>query len=119
MSHTSFIRIRNWQLASTFVLACKLASSAEPQPAALLSATAESPTTNSGPTIKCEELLYDFGKVDAGTLVKHEYMFTNIGNQTLVVSNVQPSCGCTTAGAWDKVVEPGKTGIIPIQFNSA
>src|SRR5262249_16376265 len=28
-------------------------------------------------------------------------------------------CGCTTAGNWDKTVEPGKTGVIPIQFNSS
>ena len=119
MSPSCFIAIPNWQLASAFVLACALASSAEPQPAPLVSATAESSTTNAGPTIKFAELLYDFGQVDAGTLVKHEYIFTNIGNQTLVVSNVQPSCGCTTAGSWDKVVEPGKTGIVPIQFNSA
>jgi copper(I)-binding protein len=32
---------------------------------------------------------------------------------------VQPQCGCTTAGDWTKQVEPGKTGVIPIQFNTA
>jgi hypothetical protein len=118
MNPNRSVRIPNWPLASAFVLAVVLASSAEPQPAPLLSATLESSGTNAGPTIKFAEVLYDFGKADSGTLVKHEYIFTNIGSQTLVVSNVQPSCGCTTAGSWDKVVEPGKTGIIPIQFNS-
>jgi Protein of unknown function (DUF1573) len=32
---------------------------------------------------------------------------------------VQPTCGCTTAGDWTRRVEPGKTGTIPIQFNTA
>ncbi len=36
----------------------------------------------------------------------------------LQVSNVQVSCGCTTAGEWSRQVEPGKIGSIPIQFNS-
>src|SRR5207244_1767029 len=27
-------------------------------------------------------------------------------------------CGCTTAGTYDKKVEPGKTGLIPIEFDS-
>src|SRR5436190_12782374 len=66
MSLNRSIRIPNWQLASAFVLACALAGSAEPQPAPLPSATAESSATNAGPTIKFAELLYDFGKVDAG-----------------------------------------------------
>jgi copper(I)-binding protein len=32
---------------------------------------------------------------------------------------VAPGCGCTTVGEWTKQVEPGKTGVIPIQFNTA
>ncbi len=62
---------------------------------------------------------YDFGKVDSGTLVQHDYVFTNTGNQVLEINDVHPSCGCTTAGNWDKMVEPGQTGKIPVQFNSA
>ena len=32
---------------------------------------------------------------------------------------MRPGCGCTTAGEWTKTVEPGKTGNIPIQVNTA
>lgn len=69
--------------------------------------------------IQFAEPVYDFGKVSSGELVKHEYIFTNIGNADLDLSNVQPSCGCTTAGDWTHKVPPGKTGVVPIQFNSA
>jgi len=72
-----------------------------------------------GPKIQFETPVYDFGKVKSGELVKHTFIFTNIGNELLVLTNVQPSCGCTTAGEWTRQVEPGKTGSIPIQFNSA
>ena len=105
-------------LVAALVSLSVFASIAEPAPSTVPSATIVSTATNTGPVIKFAEVLYDFGKVDSGTVVKHDYAFTNIGDQTLIVTNVQPSCGCTTAGSWDKMVEPGKTGIIPIQFNS-
>lgn len=62
--------------------------------------------------------VYDFGKVRSGEVVKYTYVFTNVGGAMLQVSNVQVSCGCTTAGEWSRQVEPGKIGSIPIQFNS-
>lgn len=85
------------------------------------SATAaqETPVAVPGPHIAFDKAAYDFGKVESGELVKHTFFFTNTGNQTLEVREVRPSCGCTTAGAWDKQVEPGKFGSIPVQFNSA
>jgi len=63
--------------------------------------------------------IYDFGKAQAGELVKYSFIFTNVGDQTLEVTAVQPSCGCTTAGDWTHKVEPGQTGTIAVQFNSA
>src|SRR6266498_1427889 len=73
---------------------------------------------SAGPKIQFAEAVYDFGKIGAGELVKHEFVFTNIGTATLEIKDVRPGCGCTTAGIWDKRVEPGKTGVIPLQFNS-
>lgn len=71
-----------------------------------------------GPKIQFANPIYDFGKVKAGDLVKYTYYFTNVGDQTLELKGVQPSCGCTTAGDWSKSVEPGQIGKVPIQFNS-
>jgi hypothetical protein len=65
--------------------------------------------------------VYDFGKAKSGELVRYTYVFTNLDscNEVLEVRGVQPQCGCTTAGEWTKRTAPGKTGAIPIQFNSA
>src|SRR6266403_942449 len=73
----------------------------------------------SGAKIQFDEAIYDFGKVNSGEVVKHSFVFTNIGTTTLEIKDVRPGCGCTTAGTWDKIDEPGKTGSIPLQFNSA
>ncbi len=51
--------------------------------------------------------------------MKHSFVFTNIGTATLEILDVRPGCGCTTAGTWDRKVEPGKTGSIPLEFNSS
>jgi hypothetical protein len=73
----------------------------------------------SPPRIAFEELVHDFGEIRPNQVVNHSFIFTNTGGETLVISEVRPGCGCTTAGAWDKEVAPGKTGAIPLQFNSS
>lgn len=75
-------------------------------------------TNGIGPKIKFDSVTYDFGRVVSGTQVKHDFVFTNVGDTTLQITGVQPGCGCTTVGEWTHTVEPGKSGVIPIQFNS-
>jgi hypothetical protein len=50
---------------------------------------------------------------------RHDFIFTNVGTAILEITGVRPACGCTTVGEWTKTVQPGKTGTIPLQFNSA
>jgi hypothetical protein len=76
-------------------------------------------TPLSGPRIQFAEPAHDFGEVQSGATLKHTFVYTNIGSAALEILQVRPSCGCTTAGEWDKRVEPGATGRIPIQFSSA
>jgi hypothetical protein len=73
-------------------------------------------TNGIGPKIQFEATIHDFGKVKSGDIVKYTYVFTNGGDQVLELSGVQ-ACGCITAD-YTKKVEPGKTGSIPLSFNS-
>jgi hypothetical protein len=92
------------------------ALASQPQPPLVLASTAS--TNASGARIQFATTTYDFGKVNGDEVVKYAYVFTNVGNALLEISNVQTSCGCTTAGDWSRKVEPRKTGSIPIEFNS-
>jgi hypothetical protein len=74
--------------------------------------------TNTGGKIAFADTVFDFGKIRAGDMAKHTFVFTNVGPDVLSVTHVQPSCGCTATADWTRTVEPGKTGSIPIQFNS-
>jgi hypothetical protein len=66
------------------------------------------------------ETAFDFGKIPQGRPVKHVFEVKNNGADSLKISNVQASCGCTTP-EWekDKVVAPGKTTIITVGYNAA
>jgi hypothetical protein len=70
-----------------------------------------------GPKIQFETTVHDFGRAKSGEQVKYTYILTNGGDQTLEISGVQ-ACGCITAN-WTRSVDPGKTGSIPISFNSS
>jgi hypothetical protein len=75
-------------------------------------------TNVAGPRIQFGESVHDFGKISTSSAFKHDYVFTNTGNARLEVTEVRTSCGCAVAGDWTRVVEPGQTGIIPIQLST-
>ena len=76
-------------------------------------------TTNSGPRIEFADPAFDFGRLESGKIVNHDFAFTNVGDQVLIIQDVRPACGCTTVTNWvNEPVPPGKSGSIPILFNS-
>ena len=70
-----------------------------------------------GEVPKCEfdTPTYDFGKAKSGKDIEHDFWFHNTGNGPLEIVQVKPSCGCTTTSQYDKVVQPGQSGKIPIK----
>ena len=48
----------------------------------------------------------------------HEFVFTNNGNQPLVLTAVKASCGCTTPSWTKEPVLPGQSGHIKASYNS-
>jgi hypothetical protein len=54
----------------------------------------------------------DFGRIlSDGSRIKGEFTFRNEGEADLNITQVQPSCGCTTVH-YDRIVKPGQTGKI-------
>lgn len=66
-----------------------------------------------------KETSYDFGRIPQGKPVTHNFTITNVGNEPLVLENVQASCGCTTP-EWSKDAIPaGKNSDIKVGYNAA
>lgn len=79
----------------------------------------ESGNPSSMAKFKWGATIHDFGKIDQGKPVVHEFTFTNTGSTPLVISNVRGSCGCTVTDYTKEPVAPGKTGIVKSTFNAA
>jgi hypothetical protein len=76
--------------------------------------------TTEGPVITWDKKTHDFGDIVQGDKVEHTFYFTNTGNEPLIITNVQVSCGCTTPKGWPRDPIPvGGKGELSISFNSA
>ena len=61
--------------------------------------------------------------IDYGTVSKdsddgvRSFEFTNTGNEPLIITNVQSTCGCTVPTRPTEPIAPGKTGKIDVKYN--
>jgi hypothetical protein len=69
------------------------------------------------PKLFVENKQHDWGTVAEGnTTLKHTFTVVNKGSDTLKISKVNASCGCTVA-KYDSIVAPGKTGKVSAEFD--
>jgi len=62
---------------------------------------------------------YNFGDIEKGKPATHEFSFKNTSDQTILITNVKASCGCTTP-SWTKTpIKPGETGNVTATYNAA
>jgi hypothetical protein len=73
-----------------------------------------------GAIISFEKKSHDFGDITQGDKVEFTYHFTNAGNEPLIITNVQVTCGCTVPKGWPRdPIPPGGSGELTVSFNSA
>ncbi|MFP4527036.1 MAG: DUF1573 domain-containing protein [Candidatus Kapaibacterium sp.] len=61
---------------------------------------------------------HDFGKVQPDdSPLKAKKILKNVGDQTLIIHNVKPTCGCTTAPLDKDTLAPGESATLDITFN--
>jgi hypothetical protein len=70
------------------------------------------------PQIQFQETTHDFGKIkEEGGKVTGRFVFTNVGTEDLILTNVRPGCGCTAANYTKDPVAPGQQGFIDATYN--
>ena len=70
------------------------------------------------PKIEFEKTTYDFGKIkEEGGKVTGKFVFKNVGNEPLELTNVRPGCGCTAANYSKGAIAPGEKGYIEATYN--
>jgi len=70
------------------------------------------------PKISFDTLVYNFGTITQGDVVKHDFVYKNLGKNPLFIRKVKGSWGCTAVSKTDSAVNKGETGIISASFNS-
>lgn len=70
------------------------------------------------PIFEFSETTHDFGSLNSGDQVTYTFEFKNTGNADLVITQVKPSCGCTSPSWSKEPVKPGDKGKIEVGFNS-
>jgi len=68
--------------------------------------------------ITFSETTHDFGKIAANETMVHDFEFVNDGGSVLIITDVDPSCGCTVPSWPEEPIPPGEKGKITIKFNS-
>jgi hypothetical protein len=68
--------------------------------------------------IKFENDAFDFGKINQGDKVTHEYKFKNESKSPLIITDSYATCGCTKPEWPHNPVKPGESGVIKVTFSS-
>ncbi|MBK1894203.1 DUF1573 domain-containing protein [Chryseobacterium paridis] len=69
--------------------------------------------------IKWKSESIDVGNIPQGKPKLIRFEFTNTSSKPIVIENVAPSCGCTTADYTKTPILPGKKGFVEASFNAA
>ncbi|MDK2770850.1 DUF1573 domain-containing protein [Flavobacterium haoranii] len=108
-------------LVAVFVSALSFAQSVEKKPtldtkkAAIETAQAQTKQSD----LKWADDTHDFGEIEKGKPVSYEFTFTNTTKQTVLLTNVKPSCGCTATNYTKTPVKPGEKGTVMATYNAA
>jgi hypothetical protein len=70
------------------------------------------------PKLLVEQSIFDFGEVLQGQKVRHSFIFSNGGDEPLLIEKVKSSCGCTAALVSTKTLAPGENGEVQANFDS-
>ncbi len=76
------------------------------------------PQNFSPPTIEIQQPDFDWGTAVQGEVIRHSFTVENKGGAPLTITQVKPSCGCTTAAKPEKPIEPGAKGLITLEVDT-
>ncbi len=85
---------------------------------AQMQVSAQIPLQNKSEEQTNEKYTWDFGRSNAGDVLKHTFTLKNESKKTLNIKNVTTSCGCTTSQITKTTLKLGESTDIEVKFNS-
>ena len=97
---------------------CNDKSTAKIDQANLTAAAEDKEASDVFPVMTFDETAFDFGTVNEGDIVEHEFTFTNTGKAPLIVVDAKSTCGCTVPTWSREPIAPGEGGKMLVKFNT-
>ena len=69
-------------------------------------------------SFKFETEEYNFGTIEQGESITHEFKFINTGSEPLIISQAEGSCGCTVPIFPKEPILKNQSAAIKVTFNS-
>ena len=73
---------------------------------------------NAQAEISFEKETVDYGSIAKGDDGVREFVFTNTGDQALIIGDVKSSCGCTVPEKPEGPIAPGEKGSIKVKYDT-
>ncbi len=67
---------------------------------------------------KFEEETIDYGKIEKASNGERTFVFTNTGDQPLIIQKIKSSCGCTVPEKPSGPIMPGEKGEIKVSYDT-
>lgn len=106
-------------VAGAFMMsfAANAQTAAKPAVSAVKASTTEA--QNMQPSkITWKEDSFNFGDIEKSKPVSHEFAFKNTTDQTILITNVKASCGCTATNYTKTPIKPGESGNVTATYNA-
>lgn len=63
--------------------------------------------------------VHDFGDLKKGVPASFDFTFKNTTKETILITNVKASCGCTATNYTKTPIKPGETASVTATYNAA
>ena len=71
-----------------------------------------------GAQIEFESEVIDYGVIEKGADGIRKFKFTNTGDDSLIISRVYSTCGCTVPKKPEAPIAPGESGEIEVKYDT-
>jgi len=110
------LKLSFFALAGALFLAVAPASAqtAKPAPAVAPTVKAAKPSL-----VTWTKDVHDFGDLKKGVPASFDFTFKNTTKETILITNVKASCGCTATNYTKTPIKPGETASVTATYNAA
>ena len=107
-------------IAALFISSLSFAQSVEAKKVVTKAPSAiAAPAQTKASAMKWDTETHEFGEIEKGKPASYEFTFTNTTKETILITNVKPSCGCTAANYTKTPIKPGEKGTVEATYNAA